>query len=85
MEKIDKHKEKINQMVKDEITRMFEKILDYAEVAVPNNEQYKKLRSKILRVGNNCIRDIHKGIERNFNVKYKASNETIIEVMHKRK
>ena len=32
MEKIDKHREKINQMVKDEITRLFEKILDYDEV-----------------------------------------------------
>ena len=85
MERIDKHREKVNQAVKDEITKMFEKILDYAEVAVPNNEQYKKLRSKILRVGNNCIRNIHKDIERNFDVTYKAPGETIIEVIQKKK
>ena len=84
-EKVDKHKEKLNQAVKEEITKMFEKILDYAEVAVPNNEQYKKLRSKILRVGNNCIRNIHKDVERNFDVKYKAPGETIIEVIQKKK
>lgn len=84
-EKVDKHKEKMNVLVKDEITKMFEKILDYAEVAVPNNEQYKKLRSKILRVGNNCIRNINKDIDRRFDVKYKAPGETVIEVIQKKK
>jgi len=80
---VDKHKEKMNHMVKDEVTKMFEKILDYAEVAVPNNDQYKKLRSKILRVGNNCIRNIRKDIDRHYDVKYKAPAETIIEVLQK--
>ena len=81
--KVDKHKEKMNHMVKDEVTKMFEKILDYAEVAVPNNDQYKKLRSKILRVGNNCIRNIRKDIDRHYDVKYKAPAETIVEVLQK--
>ena len=82
-DKIDKHREKINGMVKDEITKMFEKVLDYAEVAVPNGEQYKRLRSKILRVGNNCIRNIQKDIEKHYDVKYKASAETIVEVIQR--
>jgi len=83
IEKVDRHREKMNTMVNDEITRMFEKVLDYAEVAVPNSDQYKKLRSKILRVGNNCIRNIQKDIEKNYDVKYKAQSETIIEVLQK--
>jgi len=83
IEKMDKHREKINNMIKDEITRMFEKVLDYAEVAVPNGEQYKKLRSKILRVGNNCIRGIQKDIEKYYDVKYKAQAETIVEILHR--
>jgi len=83
IEKVDRHREKMNIMVNDEITRMFEKVLDYAEVAVPNGDQYKKLRSKILRVGNNCIRNIQKDIEKNYDVKYKAQSETIIEVLQR--
>ena len=81
--KIDKHREKMDRMVKDEVTKMFEKVLDYAEVAVPNNDQYRKLRSKILRVGNNCIRNIQKDVEKHYDVKYKALAETIVEVIQR--
>jgi len=81
VERIDRHKEKLNRAIADEITAMFEKILDYAEVAVPNQEQYKKLRSKVLRVGNNCIRNISKEIQSRYSVKYEAPAETIIEVV----
>jgi hypothetical protein len=81
VERIDRHKEKLNKAIADEITAMFEKILDYAEVAVPNQEQYKKLRSKVLRVGNNCIRNISKEIQSRYSVKYEAPAETIIEVV----
>ena len=79
IDKIDKHKEKLNRAISDEITVLFEKVLDYAEVAVPNNDQYKKLRSKILRVGNNCIRNVRKEIEVRYDVKYIPQAETIIE------
>lgn len=77
--KVDKHKEKLNKALSAEITTLFEKALDYAEVAVPNNDQYKKLRSKILRVGNNCIRNVRKEIESRYDVKYIPPAETIIE------
>jgi len=77
--KMDKHKEKLMKVVTDEVTTLFEKALDYAEVAVPNAEQYKKLRSKILRVGNNCIRNIVKEINGRYNVEYIAPAETVIE------
>lgn len=79
IDKIDKHKEKLNRAISDEITVLFEKVLDYAEVAVPNNDQYKKLRSKILRVGNNCIRNVKKEIDVRYDVKYIPPAETIIE------
>ena len=75
----DKHKEKLIKTVSEEVTTLFEKVLDYAEVAVPNAEQYKKLRSKILRVGNNCIRNVSKEINLHYEVKYIPSAETIIE------
>lgn len=82
-EKIDRHKIKMDNMIKDEVTKMFEKVLDYAEVAVPNSDQFKKLRSKVLRVGNNCMRNIQKDIEKNYDVKYKAQSETVVEVIYK--
>lgn len=80
IEKVDKHKEKLIRAVSEEITVLFEKVLDYMEVAVPNNDRYKKLRSKILRVGNNCIRQIGKEINAHYIIQYDPPGETIIEV-----
>ncbi len=79
----NKSKEKLNRLVEDEITKMFEQVLDYAQVACPTNETYKVLRSKILRIGNNCIRDIKKKLDF-YDVEYKAMSEDIIEVVSKR-
>jgi len=84
MDKLDKHKDKLNKAISEEITILFEKILDYAEVAVPNHEQYKKLRSKILRVGNNSIRNLSKEINSRYDIRYNPSAETIIEIRHGR-
>ena len=81
IEKVDKHQEKMIKDISSEITDLFEKILDYAEVAVPNSDQYRKLRSKILRIGNNCIRNISKEIVSHYSVTYNAPGETIIEVV----
>jgi len=78
----NKSKEKLNRLVEDEITKMFEQVLDYAQVACPTNETYKVLRSKILRIGNNCIRNIHKKLDF-YDVEYKAISEDIIEVVSK--
>jgi hypothetical protein len=78
-EKADKHKDKLIKDISEEVTSLFEKVLDYAEVAVPNSDQYRKLRSKILRVGNNCIRRIDKEIRARYEVQYVPPAETIIE------
>lgn len=80
IEKVDRHQEKLIRSISNEITDLFEKILDYAEVAVSNSDQYKKLRSKILRIGNNCIRNISKEVVSHYSVTYIASGETIIEI-----
>jgi hypothetical protein len=74
----EKSKDKLKGFVKDEVTKMFESVLDYAQVACPTPETYKVLRSKILRVGNNCIRVIHKNLDR-YDIEYKAIGEDIIE------
>ena len=78
-ERIDKHKEKLIRDITEEITVLFEKSLDYAEVAIPNVDQYKRYRAKILRFGNNCIRNITRVVNNHYSVKFEASSETIIE------
>jgi len=83
MEKANKHHEKLIRAIGEEITGLFEKVLDYAEVAVPNNDQYRKLRSKILRIGNNTIRNISKEIVSRYDVIYNPPGETIIEVANR--
>lgn len=75
----DKHMRKLKDMVKEEITYMFEQALDFAQVACPE-PHFKPLRSKILRVGNNCIRNINRKLEDYYDVKYKAPAEDLIEI-----
>ena len=75
----DRNRDKLDKLVEIEITNMFEQILDYAQVACPTNDTYKVLRSKILRVGNNCIRNIKKKLDF-YEVKYNAKSEDVVEV-----
>ena len=75
----DKSREKLKREVKDEVTQLFEKVLDYAQVACPTPDTFKVLRSKVLRVGNDCIRNIHKNLDSRYDVEYTAVAEEIIE------
>lgn len=73
-----KSREKLNRVIEEEITKLFESVLDYAQVACPTQDTYKVLRSKILRVGNNCIRTI-KLKTAHYDVSYIPIAEDIIE------
>jgi len=73
-------RDKLNRMVEEEVTKMFESVLDYAQVACPTPDTYKVLRSKILRVGNNCIRTVKKKLD-HYDIEYKAIAEDIVEVV----
>jgi hypothetical protein len=77
-----KSKDKLNRMMEEEVTKLFESVLDYAQVACPTPDTYKVLRSKILRVGNNCIRTLKKRLDQ-YDVEYKATSEDIIEIQQK--
>jgi hypothetical protein len=46
-----------NGIITQEVTEMFERVLDFAQVACPP-ANWAALRSKILRYGNNCIRNL---------------------------
>jgi len=76
----DKSMDKMNRFVKSEVTAMFERILDYAQIAVPTEAVYKALRSKILRAGNDCIRRIQAHNTKFYDVEYKPVSEDVIKV-----
>lgn len=75
----EKSKEKLKKAIREYVTEMFERSLDFCQVACPN-ENYKSLRSKILREGNNCIRGLHRVIDDSYDVVFVPSCEEIIEV-----
>lgn len=78
----NRSKDKLKKEAENEVTKMFEVILDYAQVACAQPETYKALRSKILRAGNNCIRSIKNRID-SYEIEYVAQAEDIIEVCKK--
>jgi hypothetical protein len=75
----DRNREKLGRDLDAEVTQMFEQILDYAQVACATPDTFKVLRSKILRVGNNCIRNQRKKLQE-FDIKYIAKAEDVIEI-----
>ena len=75
----ERSKDKLIKDLEGEITRLFEQTLDYAQVACPTQDTYKVLRSKILRVGNNCIRNVKKRVQ-HYEVEFIPQSEEVIEV-----
>jgi len=75
----DRHMQKLKGVIKEEVTFMFEQALDFAQVACPE-PHFRPLRSKILRVGNNCIRNIHRKMDDQYKVEYKATAEDVIQI-----
>ena len=77
----ERSRERLSRAIEDEITGLFEQALDYAQVACSTQDTYKVLRSKILRVGNNAIRNMKKKLQ-HYDIKYIPQTEEIIEVTH---
>ena len=79
---VDKNKQLLEKLIHKEVTKLFESVLDYTQVACPPTT-FTALRSKILRVGNDCIRSINSKLT-DYDVMYVAKTEEIIEI-HKNK
>lgn len=75
----EKSKDRLIRDLEAEVTTLFEQALDYAQVACPTQDTYKVLRSKILRVGNNCIRNMKKKVQ-HYDVEFIPQTEEFIEV-----
>lgn len=82
-DKDKKSRQKLENTIGKEVTKMFEAILDYTQVACPSKETFQVLRSRILRSGNDCIRRLCTHLDF-YKLNYDGKSEDIIEVITKR-
>jgi hypothetical protein len=69
---------RLQENITKSITKMFEGMLDFSEVAVGDETRYKALRSKILRLANDAIRNINAEIENKYEVVFTGINEDVV-------
>ncbi len=75
---------RLQALVKDEITKMFEKVLDYTEVGVANDPRYQILRGKILRIGNDAIRSINSELDRNYEIEFRGIGQDVVRIKNRK-
>jgi Icc-related predicted phosphoesterase len=73
-------KEKLKKDTEKIITDFFDDILNISEVAIGDEQRYRPFRSKVLRSGNDAIREIKKILDRDYKVLYVPSNEDILQM-----
>ncbi len=78
--KLERSKSRLKRDIEKEITQLFDQILDIADVAIGDAYRYKSFRAKVLRSGNDAIREVKKLLDRNYSVEFIPSREDIIEV-----
>lgn len=54
---------RLKNTIQDEITKMFGDVLDFADVAITSKRTYTQYRSKVLKAGNDAIRNLHRSLE----------------------
>ena len=74
-----KAKDKLVKFCGAKIIRVFDGALSYIEVLLDEN-QYKKVRSRILRIGNNAIRELEQEITDHYEVSYDSKIVDVIKV-----
>lgn len=72
-------KKQLEDLVKKEVTKLFESVLDYTSIAVSDTNTFKILRGRILRIGNDCIRTIISELDC-YDVKSLDISDDIIEI-----
>lgn len=70
-------RKRLADSMRHEVTHMMEKTLDFAQVAC-NKDNFPQLRSKILRIGNDCMRNLEQEFN-GYNIHLNKVNEEIIE------
>jgi hypothetical protein len=68
----------LEDVMRKEVTKLFESVLDYTSIAVSEKDRFSVLRGKILRVGNDCIRTIASELS-NYEIELVERTEDVIE------
>lgn len=76
----ERSKEKLKKLLDVEVNSALRSVLDFIEVAVGNEERFKALRSKVLKVGNDALRNLKKEIDTRYDVEFIPLGEDVIKV-----
>jgi len=77
---LERSRDKLKRDIEKRIMKGVDEILDIAEVAIGDSQRYKPFRSKVLRAGNNAIRDLKNDLDRHYKVLFVPTMEDVIEV-----
>lgn len=77
---LEKSKDKLKRDAEKVITAFFDQILDISEVAIGDPHRYKPFRSKVLRAGNDAIREVKKLLDKDYQVLYVPTTEDVVEL-----
>jgi hypothetical protein len=77
---LERSKDRLKRDIEKEITNLFDQVLDISEVAIGDAYRYKSFRAKVLRSGNDAIREVKKLLDRNYTVEFIPSREDVVEV-----
>lgn len=75
----ERARKKLVKFCGKKITEVFDGSLSYIEMFL-DDAQYAKVRSKILRIGNNAIRSITTEINDHYGVDYDSRMDTVVKV-----
>lgn len=74
----DRSKEKLNRYIELRIKKLFTGVLDYTELTVDSEKSWQTLRSRILKLSNDTIRDIIREVDTRYDVSYVPHCEDVI-------
>ncbi len=73
-----KSKNMLSERINQEILKACEGILDFAQVAVPSKDVFMSYRARVLRICNNCIRQLQRELGRHYKVEFVPDTEDVI-------
>lgn len=76
----DRSKEKLNKYIELRIKKLFTGVLDYTELTTDSEKAWQTLRSRILKLSNDTIRDIKREVDISYDVSYVPHGEDVIVV-----
>lgn len=73
----DRSKEKLNKYIEQRVKKLFTGVLDYTELTVDSEKSWQTLRSRILKLSNDTIRDMKRELD-SYDVSYIPRSEDVI-------